>query len=166
MGGVIRDARREDLPGIQHVVRTTWDYAYRETIPEEVRKGFVERAYSRASLERRIGDDVFLVAIVDEEILGFADFRLASPDEVELAAIYVLPEAQGSGLGTRLLETGIRGFPSATKITLHVERENASARHFYERRGFVVDRHHTEILLGHELRLVEMTLNVGETPTG
>ena len=43
---------------------------------------------------------------------GFADFRTLSDTEVELSAIYVLPEAQRRGNGARLLETGIARLPT------------------------------------------------------
>jgi ribosomal protein S18 acetylase RimI-like enzyme len=79
---------------------------------------------------------VFLVAVVDGEVVGFADFFAASPDEVELAAIYVLPEAHGQGIGTRLLEEGLARFPRAKRCVLEVARDNAGARRFYAARGF------------------------------
>lgn len=109
MKAEIRDARSDDVPGIQKVARTTWNDAYRGIIPEEVRTEFI---------------------------------------------------------GTRLLETGISRFRSATKVTLRVERENASARRFYESRGFAAGRHLTERFFGHEMHDVEMTLEVGKTSAG
>jgi ribosomal protein S18 acetylase RimI-like enzyme len=162
----IRDARRDDLPGIQEVARTTWHHAYRDTIPEKIRTEFVDRAYSRAALVQRIDEAVFLVAVADGQVVGFAAFHSVSPDEVELAAIYVLPEAQGQGIGTRLLEAGIGRFPEVTKVTLRVERENTPARRFYESRGFAAGRHLTDSFMGHELHEVEMTLEVGKTSAG
>jgi GNAT superfamily N-acetyltransferase len=162
----IRDARREDVPEIQDVARTTWNSAYRDIFPGEVRAEFIERAYSRAALAQRIGDGVFLVAVADGWVVGFADFHPVSPDEVELAAIYVLPEAQGRGVGTRLLEVGIGRFAWAKKFTLRVERENAPARRFYENRGFAPGRHLTEHFLDHELHEVQMMLEVGKASPG
>ena len=60
----------------------------------------------------------------------------------------------------RLLEAGMDKFPSATKVTLRVERENASARRFYESRGFVAKQHFTESFFGHEMHEVEMILEI------
>lgn len=80
---------------------------------------------------------VFLVALWRDEVVGFADFT--SPDdggEAELAALYVLPAMQGRGIGTRLLERGIGALPSVRSVVLHVLRENAAGRRFYEARGF------------------------------
>lgn len=49
--------------------------------------------------------------------------------------LYILPEAQGRGIGSGLLEVAKRNHP---QLFLWTFRRNASARRFYERRGFVV----------------------------
>ena len=92
----------------------------------------MERAYSEESLKHRMETGVFLVAVQGGEVVGFADF---DPDtgqsgEVELAAIYVLPEMQGRGVGTRLLEAGIGRFESAGSLTRRVARGNVGGRRF------------------------------------
>jgi GNAT superfamily N-acetyltransferase len=102
----VRDAQLGDIRAVQRVARTTWDHTYLDTIPEEVRAEFVRRAYSDNALMQRIANDVFLVAMGDDEGFSFADFGIISESEAGLAAIYVLPEAQGQGLGSKLLEPG------------------------------------------------------------
>ena len=88
----IRDAGVDDVREIQRVARITWDHTYRETIPESVRREFVSQAYSADALRRRIESNTFLVSLHNDSVVGFADFRSRSTTEVELAAIYVLPE--------------------------------------------------------------------------
>ena len=88
-----------DLGAVQEVARITWAETYRGIIPEVELTSFVERAYSEESLEHRMETGVFLVAVLGGEVVGFADF---DPDpgksgEVELAAIYVLPESRDAG---------------------------------------------------------------------
>ena len=48
--------------------------------------------------------------------------------------LYVLPEAQGSGLGTALLEHAKALSPSG--LRLHTHQQNHQARAFYDRHGF------------------------------
>jgi ribosomal protein S18 acetylase RimI-like enzyme len=69
-------------------------------------------------------------------VVGFADLHAGSEDEVELAALYVLPELHRGGIGTRLLDEGLTRFPRARRCVLEVVRENEGARRFYEARGF------------------------------
>ena len=161
MEAEIRAAGVDDIPKIQRVARTTWDHTYRDSIPERVREEFVSRAYSADSLRLRMESNVFLVALQDGSILAFADFRPLSRSRVELAAIYVLPEAQGGGIGARLLKAGIARFPGGTHFLLRVERDNLSAQRFYEAYGFQPTGESVEVYLGHEFHDVEMVLDPG-----
>jgi len=104
-------------------------------VTEETQREFVERAYSDESLRQRMARGAFLVAVVQGEVVGFVDLS-AEGSGVEVAALYVLPEHHGRGVGTRLLEEGLVRFPNAERCVLEVVRENATARRFYEARGF------------------------------
>lgn len=153
----IRDIQTRDFPAVRRVARETWADTYRDIIPEGVQAEFVRRAYSWESLARRMESGVFLVAELDGEVVGFANFaEVPSAGEVRLGAIYVLPDEQGRGAGSRLLEAGISRFPAAARITLRVERDNLPARRFYEARGFREAGEFTDDLIGHETREVEM----------
>jgi len=155
----VRDAGIDDVREIQNVARTTWDHTYRESIPASVRAEFVSQAYSEHALLRRMESNVFLVATEGKEILGFADFRSLSETEAELAAIYVLPEMQGRGIGACLLEAGIGTFPPRTSFVLRVERDNAQAQRFYEAHGFRRAGQHTDAFYGYVVHEVEMILH-------
>lgn len=149
--------RPEDIPAVQQAARRTWSHTYDGVIPEPVQEKFLARAYSEAALERRMERDFFLVAEIDGEIVGFADFQPISRAEVYLGAIYVLPGHQSVGVGQRLLKAGIEKFPMSAKITLNVERGNDRARRFYEAHGFRVIGGSTEDLFGHESHELRMT---------
>jgi ribosomal protein S18 acetylase RimI-like enzyme len=60
---------------------------------------------------------------------GFASIRSGV-----LEHLYVSPQLQGHGLGTRLLAAAKEESPRG--LRLHVFQRNLSARQFYERRGF------------------------------
>lgn len=157
----IRGADIEDVREIRRVARTTWDHTYRDSLSEEVRTEFVRRAYSDDSLLQRIANDVFLVAVRDDGVFGFADFGTASEGEAGFVAIYVLPDTQGESLGSRLLDAGLSKFPANTRFVLSVERDNPKARRFYEPRGFRPVRELVDVYLGHEFDDVEMVLEPG-----
>jgi ribosomal protein S18 acetylase RimI-like enzyme len=152
-----------DLGAVQEVARITWAETYRGIIPEDELTSFVERAYSEKSLEHRMETGVFLVAVVGGEVVGFADFdpEPGKSGEVELAAIYVLPEMQGRGVGTRLLEAGIGRFGSAGSLTLRVARDNLGGRRFYEARGFRSVGEHVWRTATGEVYELEMVLEIG-----
>lgn len=69
----------------------------------------------------------------DGAVLGFA----ALEDE-ELTHIYVEPDAHGRGIGGALIDRAKERRPGG--FQLWVFQQNANARRFYERRGFVLVR--------------------------
>ena len=69
----------------------------------------------------------------DGSILGFAAL-----DDDELTHIYVEPDAHGRGIGGALMERAKERRPGG--FQLWVFQQNANARRFYERRGFVLVR--------------------------
>jgi len=101
-----------------------------------VREEFVSQAYSEDSRRHRMEAKIFLVASHKGSVVGFADFRPLSETRAELAAIYVLPEMQGQGIETCLLQAGIGRFALSTSLVLRVEQDNTRAQRFYETHGF------------------------------
>jgi len=159
----VRNMIVRDLRAVQEVARITWAQTYRCIIAEDELRSFVERAYSEESLRHRMERGVFLVAVLDGEVVGFADFDPdpGRPSEVELAALYVLPEMQGRGVGTRLLETGIGRFGAAGSLTLRVAKDNLDGRRFYEARGFRSVGEHVWRTAGGDVYELEMVLEIG-----
>lgn len=103
------------------------------------------------SLPRRFfrddrGPDGFLVAELDDEVVGFVALHqtLDAPAHAHVLTIDglgVLPRAQGLGVGTLLVAAAVdrareRG---ARRVTLRVLGGNTPARVVYERCGFVVE---------------------------
>jgi GNAT superfamily N-acetyltransferase len=60
---------------------------------------------------------------------------VAALDDDTLTQLYLLPAAQGRGIGSRLLETAKTRRPEG--LRLYAFQRNGRARGFYERRGFV-----------------------------
>lgn len=158
----IRAMNVTDIQAIQAVARKTWAHTYQGVIPDAVQAAFLGRAYSKESLEQRMEKGVFLVAVQEGKIVGFANFfrYSATSGDVELAAIYVLPEAQGQGIGTSLLMAGIREMGKVSRVIVKVNRDNPAARRFYEAKGFRFAKDLVEEFFGHQQHLIEMVLPV------
>ena len=160
----VRRMTPDDIEVVREVARETWNDAYQDIIPELERAVSVERAYARKVLEWRMEGGTFLVAEWRDEVVGFADFssRPDEPWEVYLAALYVLPSMQGRGVGSRLLDEGIRLFPAARFVVLRVLRDNVAARRFYEARGFSpVEEHPWWLWSGGVVYELEMVRELG-----
>lgn len=147
-GWQIRDADQTDASGIAEVHTHAWDAAYRGLLPDEVISSAASQRLSwwTSYLRRVPKRDQVIVAVEDGRIVGFASARPSTDDEAtsnqaEIGGLYVEPEAWGQGIGGGLLQTLLDRLRSAAlgRATLWVLIENASARRFYERRGWSPD---------------------------
>ena len=85
-----------DLRAVQEVARITWSETYRGIIPEDERASFVERVYSEESLKHRMETGVFLVAMMDGEVVGFADFDPDAGKPGEVSELEMVLEIGGN----------------------------------------------------------------------
>lgn len=112
-----------------------WRDTYRGLLRSDTIESFLNDAYSETSLQRRVANHTFLVADDGGDIVGFAD-AIGRPDHVMLAAIYVLPDRRGEGIGTALLAEVQSRFPRQP-IAADVLVGNRKGEVFYGRRGFI-----------------------------
>jgi ribosomal protein S18 acetylase RimI-like enzyme len=118
----IRAARRDECELVAQIHERAATVAYAHIFPDQPfpREDALERW-------REFSGEV-LVAEEDNLVIGFAAF-----DASELHALYVLPEHQGKGIGSRLLDA------AGSAARLWVLKENADARRFYESRGWCAE---------------------------
>jgi ribosomal protein S18 acetylase RimI-like enzyme len=139
----VRRARLEDARAIAQVHAETWREAYEHVFGAE-RLASVTIDARLAQWERILAagqSDVFVAAAGG--IVGFVstgDSRDADA-EAELFAIYVLPEAWGTGAGSALMRAGIEAMRlrASGDAVLWVLDDNPRARRFYEREGWTLD---------------------------
>ncbi|WP_059173090.1 GNAT family N-acetyltransferase [Bacillus sp. FJAT-27445] len=158
---VIRKTNAEDTKQVQHVAKTSWNATYEGIIPHEVQEHFLNSAYNDDMMKQRMERSLMLVAEEDGRVSGFANFSpVRDGGKVELYAIYLLPEDQGKGIGTALLNEGIAKSNGVKEIYINVERDNAIGRAFYEAKGFKVVQELEEDFEGHILKTIRMVLEV------
>jgi ribosomal protein S18 acetylase RimI-like enzyme len=155
----IRLAVAQDVVGIGNVARRTWKDTYTGIILPENQKRFLERWYTPAALEKAIGQDNswFYVAVAERRVIGFAQFVIREGRRGQLTRIYVLPEWQRQGVGSRLLGEGVAILSAhgAEEVFAHVEKDNAKGIAFYERQGFCRGREFSMDMPEQDLELVE-----------
>lgn len=142
----IRPATPEDVEAAEYVRVMTWKDAYRGIMPdaflddlqvddEEVAR---RRGWLVAALDQ--GRTSTYVGLVDGRIVGFVNVGRSLDPGIEggkIYAIYVLPEAQGNGLGQGLMQAAVDRLRADghSEIGLWVATDNARSRQFYERFG-------------------------------
>jgi ribosomal protein S18 acetylase RimI-like enzyme len=139
----VRPARREDAAAIADVHVRTWQTAYEHIFDAERLAGIGDRR--RTQWEEWLADPQPGVRVfVAEEagrVVGFVSVGDSrdEPGKAELFAIYVLPEAWGSGAGSALMTSALEELRSYSSAALWVLEDNPRARRFYEREGWLLD---------------------------
>lgn len=142
----VRRARLDDVPAAMALAAAAWRDTYAGLLRPETIESFIDRAYSPGRLGSRITEDHFYIAEDDTGIVAFAD-AFERGDQLDLMAIYALPDRRNQGAGTALLEKLSDLFPGRD-ISADVVNGNRKGEVFYERRGFAPSEEMAVTLFG------------------
>jgi GNAT superfamily N-acetyltransferase len=136
----VRAADVDDAEAIARIHVRSWQVGYRGLMPDKVLDGLDPVDWGerrRAHLARRRPDQGVFVAVDERDVI--VGFTMASEGEVH--AIYVDPDAWGTGAGRALLDAAVSYLTGAGRlpVRLWVLDSKERARRFYERYGFVAD---------------------------
>jgi len=140
----IRPARHADAATIAVVQGRTWQAAYLGMLPHEILNGFGAAqgtGFWQKVLTRGEGGDTVLLAELAEQPVGFISsgpIRERIPGyRGEFYALYVMPEAQGCGIGTALIAHAGRAMVRQRWVSaaVWVLEDNELGRRFYEHLG-------------------------------
>lgn len=161
MGFIIRTMIIEDIKQVQDVAKKSWNATYDGIIPHSVQEKFLNAAYSNEMMKKRLIGSFIFVAEMENRIVGFASFTPVNDErQSELSAIYLYPNSQGKGVGTALLQKGIKELENIKEIHIDVEKENIIGKTFYEAKGFKTIKEYDDNFDGHILKTVRMCLTV------
>jgi ribosomal protein S18 acetylase RimI-like enzyme len=134
-----------DIPVIQRIAYHTWPATFEHILSMEQLTYMLDMMYSSVSLAQQIqqkGHAFLLAGIGVQEPMGFAAYEInfqGSP-VTKVHKIYILPEAQGKGLGKALFEYIARESVKKGngRLSLNVNRNNTKALKFYQNNGFEI----------------------------
>ena len=144
---LILPAGPADAEELARVHVRSWRETYRGMLPDAYLARMSEAAFARRfrrALTFPGPNDVTLAAASPRGLLGYVQAgpsRARVEGEAEVATLYLLREAQGLGLGKRLLVGAARAMAAqgARALMLTVLEANVGARGFYEHLGGVAD---------------------------
>lgn len=135
----LRPAMEADIPQIREVAAVAFPVTYREILTPEQLDYMMEWMYSEESLRRQFREGhCFYLALLDGRPCGYVSVEREGEQLFHLQKIYVLPQAQGLGVGRRLFQQAVehvrRNASGPCRMELNVNRHNR-ALHFYEHMG-------------------------------
>jgi diamine N-acetyltransferase len=140
----IRHAYPEEAGIIQELAKKTWPSTFKNILSPSQIEYMLEWMYSIKSLHQQMEEGcIFLIANDKNIDLGFTSFQhnYKSEGVTKLHKIYILPEAQGRGIGNLLLDKVIEESRSVFQqvLSLNVNRDNRAVE-FYLKNGFTISR--------------------------
>lgn len=137
-----RRATTADIIKIQQVAYMTWPATFGQVIAAEQLHYMLGKIYNETSLTEQMlyQRHVFMLAEKEDHTIEFTSYEINyhSQDQLMIHKLYILPEAQGSGIGTRFLDALsfiAREFGNR-RLRLKVFHLNTNAIAFYEKYGF------------------------------
>jgi GNAT superfamily N-acetyltransferase len=131
------------FPIIQEIARLTWPDTFNPILSNEQINYMLDWMYSLPSLKSQVNDEghIFLLAKSGDDYLGFASYETNYQDtpRTKLHKIYILPQAQGKGVGKALIMASVvKALQHRNRtLLLNVNRGN-KAVNFYQKMGFVI----------------------------
>lgn len=139
----IRKATIDDALLIREIAYKTWPETYKNIVSEIQLEYMLELFYNQKILMETISkkNHYFLLAFDQEICQGFAaiEHHYLGNEITRLNKLYVLPEAQGKGIGRKLMDevTVLAIERASSAINLNVNRFN-KAHFFYSKMGFSI----------------------------
>lgn len=140
---MIRNIRREDIPDIVDIKINGWRKAYKGLISDDILNSLNEEQIIK-KLEKNYTESGFIVAILNETIVGFCNYidsnkytQDMADIDCEILALYVKPELKYNGIGTKLFNYVLNVFKekNKSKMLLWCLKENEPSKKFYEKMG-------------------------------
>ena len=137
----VREARSDDVEAAVRAYESSWDAALAPLLGRRLGElvPFEERVTSfHDGLARTSANAEVWAAELDGEIVGVTVYARSDAETGELRALYVVPEAWGTGAAQELMNAALAAMQSGGQrlAILWVAEENARARRFYEREGW------------------------------
>ena len=126
---------------IRNIAQETWPIAYGAILSMEQLEYMFAMMYSTTSLLEQAAKKnlQFIIAKENSDYLGFASYEtdIHQTNKTKIHKIYILPSAQGKGIGKKLIDfVAVEAkMKKNIAIILNVNKYN-SAQHFYLKIGF------------------------------
>jgi diamine N-acetyltransferase len=138
---VIREWKVSDLPAVREITWQTWLATYARFIPEKDLREYFRTHYSLPALSGLFethGVDGY-IAELEGQCVGYAKTKFERVEHrFYVSSLYVLPDYQGMGIGTKLLRSAEECAHryGVVEVWLGVMVHNVEALAWYKKIGF------------------------------
>lgn len=138
------EATKDHIWVIQTLSGEAWPHTFKDLLSPEQIAYMMDMMYSTPALEKQMDElgHHYILAKEGDEYLGYLSYEVdyKSKPWTKIHKIYVLPSAQGKGVGRVLIEKAkeIALANNNLELSLNVNRDNEKAIRFYKHMGFEI----------------------------
>ncbi|WP_343522567.1 GNAT family N-acetyltransferase [Pedobacter sp.] len=138
----LRKVKEQDIEIIRDIAAATWPSTYLDIIGQAQIDYMLDKMYNKGELLSQLMDGyIYLIAEEGESQLGFTGYSIIDHEAriYKLHKLYVLPSAQGTGVGKILINEVFNKVKDAgaSALQLNVNKGN-KAKDFYLKGGFTI----------------------------
>ncbi len=155
----IEEASSEHVQSIKKLLHETWIDTYSDILSSSAIESTTSSWHAYTDLQEQVKDPntIFLIAQkTDDTILGMLSGRLTENRTFHLDRLYVRPEFQRLGIGTKLLNYTISSIVEIDEIQLQVGEQNQKGVNFWKKKGFEVADKNQIVLDQIKLNMLQM----------
>ncbi|MBM7703125.1 GNAT family N-acetyltransferase [Metabacillus iocasae] len=162
MNVTIRDMTIHDFDVVRNIAYAGWYYTYSSMVPVKLQQAFLAKHYEKKHILRRMQKSTTLIAEVDGEAVGFATFTMGGSvkKQGKLEAIYLYPTHWRKGLGSRLIDEGMKRLGCIDSLLVTIMTENEAGRQFYKAKGFTQVKISEKSVYPYSVTMITMKLTV------
>lgn len=132
----IRPLRIADMPQLSTMLETAFDASVAPYLTYS-QHGIAALLALQLRHPASFDPKKFYVATLQDQLVGFAEFRLVSPEHGFLCYICVSDQQRGRGVAGRLIDRFDTDHPAVRIVDLDVFQHNTTALRLYEKLGFL-----------------------------
>ncbi len=110
-----------------------WKSVHEQLYPEDYVSAFNQEKTSAFLKKDQGSDRITFIAYDKGNTIGFITI---DKGKCEVSRLYVLPEKQRQGIGSKLMEFGIKQLTSVNRVYVSLVAENTAGVAFFEKFGF------------------------------
>jgi ribosomal protein S18 acetylase RimI-like enzyme len=155
----IHKVQQADIPEVKYVLSHTWKDTYGSFLSEKTIDKVTTIWHDPEALasQAQHPDTYFAIAKdTSGKIVGLITVRKIDDKAIFMNRLYIHPDHQRQGIGSKLYESAIKNFPTAKVMRLEVEEENKKGLSFYLKQGFREVERKIDEIEGETLKTIVM----------
>src|SRR5918992_501808 len=133
----IYKVQQEDISEVKQVLSHTWKDTYGSFLSDKTIEKVTTVWHDPEALKAQAMNPEIYFAVAKEEgkIVGLITTRKIDDVTIFMNRLYIHPDYQRQGIGSKLFDSSLEAFPNAKVVRLEVKEENKKGLSFYLKQG-------------------------------